>query len=49
LAARYTRVAMTQRYKRLIDEGLGYGLALEGLASLENKRLQALAAETKES
>lgn len=40
LTARYTRVAFTQRYKRLIDEGLGYGLALEGLAALENLRLR---------
>ena len=40
LTARYTRVALTQRYKRLIDEGLGYGLALEGLAALDNVRLR---------
>ncbi len=35
LTARYSRVVMTQRLKRLIDEGLGYGLALEGLGSVE--------------
>ena len=35
LTARYSRVVMTQRLKRLIDEGLGYGLALEGMASVE--------------
>jgi enoyl-CoA hydratase/carnithine racemase len=34
VVARYTRVVLTQRYKRLIDEGLGYGLALEGLGAL---------------
>jgi enoyl-CoA hydratase/carnithine racemase len=34
LTARYSRVIMTQRLKRLIDEGLGYGLALEGLGAL---------------
>lgn len=35
LTARYSRVVMTQRLKRLMEEGLGYGLALEGLASME--------------
>lgn len=35
LTLRYTRVAITQRWKRLLDEGLGYGLALEGLAVLD--------------
>jgi len=35
LTLRYTRAAVTQRWKRLLDEGLGYGLALEGLAGLD--------------
>ncbi|MEQ3549068.1 enoyl-CoA hydratase/isomerase family protein [Pseudonocardia nematodicida] len=34
VVARYTRVVLTQRYKRLVEEGLGYGLALEGLGAL---------------
>lgn len=34
LTARYARVVMTHRWKRIIDEGLGYGLALEGLGAL---------------
>ncbi|MET0199823.1 MAG: enoyl-CoA hydratase/isomerase family protein [Rhodococcus fascians] len=43
LTARYTRVAFTHRYKRLIEEGLGYGLALEALAGLDNVRLREIA------
>ena len=34
LTARYSRVLLTQRLRRLLDEGLGYGLALEGLGAL---------------
>jgi enoyl-CoA hydratase/carnithine racemase len=44
LVLRYSRVALTQRLKRLIDENLGYGLALEALAGLENVRLRQQAA-----
>ncbi len=32
LATSYTRIAMTQKLRRIIDEGVGYGLALEALA-----------------
>jgi enoyl-CoA hydratase/carnithine racemase len=35
LTRRYSRVAMTHRLKRLIEENLGYGLALEGLAAMD--------------
>lgn len=35
LTRRYSRVAVTHRLKRLLDETLGYGLALEGLAALD--------------
>ena len=34
LTARYTRVVLTQRLKKVIDESVGYGLALEGLSAL---------------
>jgi enoyl-CoA hydratase/carnithine racemase len=36
LVRRYSRVVLTQRLKRLLDEGTGYGLALEGLAFVDN-------------
>jgi enoyl-CoA hydratase/carnithine racemase len=35
LARRYTRVALTQRYKRLMNEGLTLGLAVEALAAID--------------
>jgi len=35
LTLRYTRVALTQRLKRLVNEGIGYGLALEGITATE--------------
>jgi enoyl-CoA hydratase/carnithine racemase len=35
LTRRYTRVALTQRYKRLMHEGLSLGLGLEALAAIE--------------
>ena len=35
LALRYARVVLTQRYKRLMDEGLAQGLALESLAAID--------------
>src|SRR5438477_5235161 len=45
LTGRYTRIALTQKLRRIIDDGLGYSLALEGIsaadvarAAAENKR-----------
>jgi enoyl-CoA hydratase/carnithine racemase len=35
LTVRYARTCFTFRWKRLLDEALGYGLALEGLAALD--------------
>ncbi len=35
LARRYARVALTQRYKRLLEEGLSFGLAVEALAAVD--------------
>lgn len=35
LALRYARVTLTQRLKRLMDEGLAQGLALESLAAID--------------
>ena len=45
LTSRYTRIALTQKLRRIIDEGSGYSLALEGIsaadvarATVQNKR-----------
>jgi enoyl-CoA hydratase/carnithine racemase len=35
LTRRYSRLALTQRIKRLLQEGLGMGLALEALAAID--------------
>lgn len=41
LTSRYTRVALTLRLRRIIEEGLGYGLALEGIGAAEGARAGA--------
>jgi len=35
LTTHYTRIALTQKLRRLIDEGVGYGLALEGISAAD--------------
>jgi enoyl-CoA hydratase/carnithine racemase len=40
LTASYTRVALTQKLRRLVDESVGYGLALEGISAAEVARSQ---------
>ena len=41
LTSRYTRIALTQRLRRLVEEGSGYGLALEGISAAEVARSMA--------
>src|SRR5271167_426761 len=41
LTSRYTRIALTQKLRRIIDEGVGYGLALEGISAADVARSQA--------
>jgi hypothetical protein len=38
LTASYTRVAMTQKLRRIVDESVGYGLALEGISAADVAR-----------
>jgi enoyl-CoA hydratase/carnithine racemase len=38
LTSRYTRIALTQKLRRIVDEGIGYGLALEGISAAEVAR-----------
>jgi enoyl-CoA hydratase/carnithine racemase len=41
LTARYTRIALTQKLRRIVDEGVGYGLALEGISAADVARARA--------
>ena len=41
LTTHLTRVALTQRLRRLIEEGVGYGLALEGISAAQVARSEA--------
>jgi enoyl-CoA hydratase/carnithine racemase len=38
LTTHYTRIALTQKLRRIIDEGVGYGLALEGISAADVAR-----------
>jgi hypothetical protein len=38
LTSRYTRIALTQKLRRVIDEGVGCGLALEGISAADVAR-----------
>jgi enoyl-CoA hydratase/carnithine racemase len=41
LTLRYTRLALSNRFRRRLQEGLSYGLALEGISAAEVARLNA--------
>ena len=41
LTSRYTRIALTQKLRRIIDEGVGYSLALEGISAADVARSKA--------
>jgi len=41
LTSRYTRIALTQKLRRIVDEGIGYGLALEGVSAADVARASA--------
>lgn len=41
LTNRYTRIALTQTLRRIVDEGAGYGLALEGISAADVARRMA--------
>lgn len=43
LTTRYTRIALTQKLRRIVDEGAGYGLALEGISAAEVARSMSAA------
>jgi Enoyl-CoA hydratase/isomerase len=38
LTVSYTRVALTQKLRRVVDESVGYGLALEGISAADVAR-----------
>ncbi|MDN4590319.1 crotonase [Xenophilus aerolatus] len=43
LTTKYTRIGFTQRLRRIVDEGIGYGLALEGITAAEVARASSAA------
>src|SRR5258706_1800896 len=38
LTTRYTRIDLTHKLRRIIDDGVGYGLALEGISAADVAR-----------
>jgi enoyl-CoA hydratase/carnithine racemase len=42
LTSRYTRIALTQKLRRIVDGGAGYGLALEGISAADVARAAAV-------
>src|SRR5947207_14761875 len=45
LTLRYTRMALSTRFRRRLQEGLSYGLALEGISAAQVAALNAQKAE----
>jgi hypothetical protein len=41
LTTRYIRIALTQKLRRIIDDGVGYSLALEGISAADVARSAA--------
>jgi hypothetical protein len=41
LTSCYTRIVLTQKLRRIVDEGAGYGLALEGISAADVARRTA--------
>jgi len=41
LTSRYTRIALTQKLRRVVEESVGYGLALEGTSAADVARSMA--------
>jgi enoyl-CoA hydratase/carnithine racemase len=41
LTTRYARIALTQKLRRIVDAGVGYGLALEGISAADVARSTA--------
>jgi hypothetical protein len=43
LASRYNRMALTRKLRRIIEDGLSYGLVLEGISAADAARAAASA------
>jgi enoyl-CoA hydratase/carnithine racemase len=49
LTSRYSRIALTQKLRRTIDEGVAFGLALEGISAADVARSAAMSEKTDRS